>query len=137
MTGSGHPTASFVYKLVAIADGPGTDDALRPVAKRSPGKISVGGRKRAWRRFDGSGHAVAEHVEVVDAGWSDEATAAGEGRALQVRAVADGRRLHQPSADDVRAHHVAARRELRPLHRMIVAAEPAFVAEPVNPRSAP
>src|SRR5690606_71948 len=49
VTGSGAPTASLVYKLVARADRPGEDVSLRPVAKRSPGKPSRGGRKTAVR----------------------------------------------------------------------------------------
>ncbi|MGA8046031.1 MAG: nicotinate phosphoribosyltransferase [Dermatophilaceae bacterium] len=51
-TGSGHPTASMVYKLVAVGDSPG--DELRPVAKSSESKASVGGRKTAYRYPDGS-----------------------------------------------------------------------------------
>jgi nicotinate phosphoribosyltransferase len=59
--GSGAPTAALVYKLVARADtdGPGP---LRPVAKRSVGKPSRGGRKWATRRLDESGSAIAEVV---------------------------------------------------------------------------
>jgi nicotinate phosphoribosyltransferase len=46
VTGLGHPTAGFVYKLVAIG---GHGGRQHPVAKLSPGKESVGGRKTAWR----------------------------------------------------------------------------------------
>lgn len=53
VTGSGAPTAGFVYKLVAIARTPGFDAPLVPVAKRSAGKSTVGGRKWAFRRPDG------------------------------------------------------------------------------------
>ena len=49
VTGSGAPTAGFVYKLVAIAHDDGPDAALVPVAKRSAGKSTVGGRKWAYR----------------------------------------------------------------------------------------
>jgi nicotinate phosphoribosyltransferase len=144
VTGSGHPTASFVYKLVAIADDTDPDGPLRPVAKRSVGKVSVGGRKLAWRRFDDDGHATAEHVEVVEVAeraWPEEGAAPtaadGPHRPLQVRAVIDGERRHRPSADEVRAHHAAARAELRPLDRMIVAGPPALSAVPVPRRSTP
>ena len=54
VTGSGSPTVGFVYKLVAVADEPGADAPLRPVAKRSAGKGTVGGRKWAYRQADGS-----------------------------------------------------------------------------------
>ncbi len=53
VTGSGAPTAGFVYKLVAIADGDGPDAPLRAVAKSSAGKTTRGGRKWAWRTADG------------------------------------------------------------------------------------
>ena len=55
VTGSGAPTAALVYKLVARADSdePGP---LRPVAKRSVGKPSRGGRKWAVRRASTAGH---------------------------------------------------------------------------------
>jgi nicotinate phosphoribosyltransferase len=54
VTGSGAPTAGMVYKLVE-RDGV-------PVAKRSEGKNSVGGRKYAVRRHDTAGTATAEVV---------------------------------------------------------------------------
>ncbi len=52
VTGSGAPTAGFVYKLVE-RDGV-------PVAKRSVGKPSRGGRKYAVRRHDAAGTMTAE-----------------------------------------------------------------------------
>src|SRR3954467_1579004 len=57
VTGSGAPTMGMVYKLVE-RDG-------IPVAKRSEGKASVGGRKNAVRRHDRSGTAI---TEVISAG---------------------------------------------------------------------
>jgi nicotinate phosphoribosyltransferase len=54
VTGSGAPTMGMVYKLVA-RDGV-------PVAKKSEGKNSVGGRKSAVRRHDAAGTATAEVV---------------------------------------------------------------------------
>ncbi len=50
VTGSGHPTCGFVYKLVARADSTDDDAELRSVAKKSTDKISIGGRKWALRR---------------------------------------------------------------------------------------
>jgi nicotinate phosphoribosyltransferase len=52
VTGSGAPTAGFVYKLVEV-DG-------RPVAKRSEDKVTHGGRKTAVRRHRPSGTAIEE-----------------------------------------------------------------------------
>jgi nicotinate phosphoribosyltransferase len=60
VTGSGAPTAALVYKLVARALDSHGD--LRPVAKRSVGKPSKGGRKWAVRHHDASGTATAEVV---------------------------------------------------------------------------
>ena len=96
VTGSGHPTAGFVYKLVEV-DG-------RPVAKASPGKLSVGGRKHAARLVE-HGLATREalsHREIPP------------GRPLQVAVVEDGVVTHDPSLDEIRAHHLAARAELPP-----------------------
>lgn len=60
VTGSGHPTASMVYKLVAIEEEDGT---MRPVAKASSGKISIGGAKDAYRIVNkNTGLARAELV---------------------------------------------------------------------------
>lgn len=61
VTGSGSPTAGFVYKLVARE---GADGAMEAVEKRSPGKVSHGGRKHAARRHDESGTAVLEVVRT-------------------------------------------------------------------------
>ncbi|HWB68325.1 MAG TPA: nicotinate phosphoribosyltransferase [Mycobacteriales bacterium] len=92
VTGSGVPTAGFVYKLVARE----TADGWRPVEKRSPGKPSRGGRKQAARRLDANGTAVAEVLRIDPAGVGD-----GE-RALQVRVVADGEVLGAASLQQAR-----------------------------------
>jgi nicotinate phosphoribosyltransferase len=57
VTGSGVPTAGFVYKLVARW----VDGGWLSVAKKSAGKGSVGGRKWPARRLE-DGVAVEEHV---------------------------------------------------------------------------
>ena len=61
VTGSGVPTASLVYKLVARQ---GASGRLEPVAKRSVGKPTIGGRKWAVRTLDPAGTAVAEVVST-------------------------------------------------------------------------
>ena len=62
VTGSGAPTAALVYKLVARAlDEKGE---LHPVAKRSVGKPSRGGRKWAVRHTDDAGVAELELVTL-------------------------------------------------------------------------
>jgi nicotinate phosphoribosyltransferase len=66
VTGSGAPTAALVYKLVARADSDNPDAPLRPVAKRSVGKPSKGGRKWAVREIDGHGRARTEVVSTAE-----------------------------------------------------------------------
>jgi nicotinate phosphoribosyltransferase len=61
VTGSGAPTAALVYKLVARED-PQRPGQLLPVAKRSVGKPSKGGRKWAARQLDEAGVAHSELV---------------------------------------------------------------------------
>ncbi|MBM7848996.1 nicotinate phosphoribosyltransferase [Arthrobacter roseus] len=61
VTGSGHPTAGMVYKLVARENDDGT---FVSVAKASKGKVSVGGRKDAMRRRNSTGRATAEVISI-------------------------------------------------------------------------
>ena len=61
VTGSGHPTCGFVYKLVARE---GDDGEMVGVAKKSKDKISIGGRKYALRRRDAHGVAEAEVIGI-------------------------------------------------------------------------
>jgi nicotinate phosphoribosyltransferase len=102
VTGSGHPTCSMVYKLVARA---GSDDPaapLMPVAKRSvSGKSSIGGRKWAARRVDADGVAEAE---VIGTGPVPAELA---GRQLLVELVRDGEVLAREALDVPRARHRA------------------------------
>ncbi len=64
VTGSGAPTANFVYKLVAIDKGLGRN--LEPVAKTSAAKETLGGRKSPWRVLDSDNKAVMEFLELTD-----------------------------------------------------------------------
>jgi nicotinate phosphoribosyltransferase len=106
VTGSGHPTAGFVYKLVEV-DG-------RPVSKRSTGKATIGGAKRAYRVLDDEG--TASHELLVPPG-----PAPPRGRPLDVLLYehgdpASGAQLDgtfDGTLDLARAHHRAARAELR------------------------
>ncbi|MFG3441774.1 nicotinate phosphoribosyltransferase [Nonomuraea sp. NPDC047897] len=64
VTGSGVPTAALVYKLVARETASGD---LEPVAKRSVGKPSRGGRKDAYRLLDEHGRAETELITTSGA----------------------------------------------------------------------
>ncbi|WPR65994.1 nicotinate phosphoribosyltransferase [Glutamicibacter protophormiae] len=81
VTGSGHPTASMVYKLVSRQDNAGQ---WIPVAKAAANKASVGGRKYAVRELNARGRAVAEVVSTA------EYTTGGPERDLMVPLVVDG-----------------------------------------------
>jgi nicotinate phosphoribosyltransferase len=122
-TGSGHPTAGMVYKLVSIGDSPDAGTPMRSVAKTAAGKASAGGRKTAYRRLDGAGTAVEE---VVVVGGQPPDT----GRLLQVAVFADGVLVDQPDLAAVRRHHESARAELPPAARAIAEGDAALVATP-------
>jgi putative nicotinate phosphoribosyltransferase len=113
VTGSGHPTAGFVYKLVEV-DG-------RSVAKASLGKISIGGRKTATRDLV-DGTAVRELLGRSSAPPPP-------GRLLQVAAVQDGMVVHRPTLDEIRAHHLATRAELPPIALSVTHGSPALEGE--------
>ena len=104
VTGSGHPTCGFVYKLVARA---GDDGEMVSVAKRSTDKISIGGRKHALRRRDAAGVARAEVVGIGAAPADD-----GDDRPLLVPLVSAGEVVGRTTLDEARAHHLMARAEL-------------------------
>ena len=123
VTGSGAPTASLVYKLVARADSPDPDAPLRPVAKRSIGKPSRGGRKWAVRRVDGDGVARAE---VVTTG----APAPGPyDRELLVPLVRGGATVGREALDEARARHRRALQELPGTARQLSRGDPAIPTE--------
>ena len=106
VTGSGHPTAGFVYKLVAIADRRGAP--MRPVAKKSANKASQGGRKLAFRQYNSAGHAAGESIIIRH-------TLEGlvePGRALQVVMWDETGRTHHATPDQARAHHAHVKAEL-------------------------
>jgi nicotinate phosphoribosyltransferase len=110
VTGSGVPTAGFVYKLVARR----TDEGWEPVAKRSVGKVSRGGRKHASRRLGPGGRAVAERVRTVH---RDRGVGGGDERDLQVEAVRDGEILDIDGLEEARTRCAASIEEL-PAHAM-------------------
>ncbi len=117
VTGSGHPTASLVYKLVAVADEPGADAPLRPVSKKSKDKVSVGGRKVAWREYDAAG---VLRRETFTAG--DEPAPAGL-RAVQVPVMRSGQVVHAPPVSEIRRFTAAAVASLPPGARAVAAGD--------------
>jgi nicotinate phosphoribosyltransferase len=118
VTGSGHPTCGFVYKLVAREDDRG---AMVDVAKKSKDKISVGGRKYALRRLDARGVAEAEVIGVGAPPVGDRFD-----RPLLVPLVADGQVVGAEPLDAARARHLRSREELPLRARQLQKGEPAI-----------
>jgi nicotinate phosphoribosyltransferase len=111
VVGSGAPTASMVYKLVARAGSTDPGAPLVSVAKKSVGKPSHGGRKLAYRRIDEDGVATEEVVLVGPA--ADRAQdGSGPDRPLLVPLIEHGEVLDRPSLTESRALHQRALAEL-------------------------
>jgi nicotinate phosphoribosyltransferase len=112
VTGSGYPTAGFVYKLVAHQKGHKWVD----VAKQSKGKTSKGGKKIAYRQLE-DGFATAELIGKKT------------GRKLQ-QVLFDGtpeqQYLGKAGVRLARAHHQKARSELLPNALRLSKGEPAI-----------
>jgi nicotinate phosphoribosyltransferase len=130
VTGSGHPTCSMVYKLVARAESADAQAPLVPVAKKSSGgKTSIGGRKWAARRLDADGIAEAEVVGTgaVPADLVD--------RQLLVELVKGGDVVAREPLDVVRDRHTAARDGLPLSATQLSRGEPVIPTEYVHGRS--
>ncbi|TDO46265.1 nicotinate phosphoribosyltransferase [Kribbella sp. VKM Ac-2527] len=104
VTGSGYPTCGFVYKLVAREDA---DGAMYPVAKKSPDKISIGGRKYALRRRNSAGVAEVELIGVGEPPVDD-----GDDRVLLKPLVEAGKIIGRTTPAESQAHHLKVRDEL-------------------------
>ncbi|MEX0170067.1 nicotinate phosphoribosyltransferase [Streptomyces sp. LMG1-1-1.1] len=107
VTGSGHPTCSMVYKLVARAASADLKAPLVPVAKKSlGGKASVAGRKWAARRPDAYG---VPEAEVVGTGAVPPELADHQ---LLVELVKGGDVVAREPLEAARSRHIAARAAL-------------------------
>ena len=118
VTGSGAPTVGLVYKLVAREDESGH---LRAVAKRSFGKLSVGGRKWAMRRIDARGVAQAEVIGIGEMPEPD-----GNDRTLLAPLMREGEIIANPSLDAARTHYEQSLAELPPRALQLSRGEPAI-----------
>lgn len=117
VTGSGAPTAGFVYKLVARARSDG--QACEPVAKAGGAKATIGGRKAAARRLR-DGRATAEVLRPWGTAPPDDE------RPLQVPVLIDGELQHDPDLDTIRAHHRSVLDELPTEAHRLEPGEPAW-----------
>jgi nicotinate phosphoribosyltransferase len=121
VTGSGHPTCGFVYKLVSRE---GHDGDMVDVAKKSKDKISIGGRKFALRRRSPRGVAQAEVVGIGAPPVDD-----GDDRSLIVPLVRDGEIVGRESLATMRERHAASREELPLTARQMSRGEPCIPTE--------
>ena len=126
VTGSGAPTASLVYKLVARSDGPEDDAPMRSVAKRSAGKPTRGGRKAAIRRVDARGTGYSE---VLTTG---EPTPGPRDRLLHVPLIQDGTVVGRETLEAARERHARAVRELPATALQLSKGDPALPTEFVD-----
>jgi nicotinate phosphoribosyltransferase len=94
VTGLGYPTAGFIYKLSAVEG--------RAVAKHSPGKATIGGRKWAWRVADRCEEILRLVPEPPPAG----------GRALQHPVIVRGNPQPVFDVTEARDHHQRVLAEL-------------------------
>lgn len=118
VTGSGHPTCGFVYKLVARAESDAPDAPLRPVAKKSKDKLSIGGRKQALRRLE-DGVASAEVITIEGDSDPDH-----DDRPLLVPLVRAGSPVGAEPLGTARDRHVRSRAELPMDARKLSRGEP-------------
>ncbi|WP_167219158.1 nicotinate phosphoribosyltransferase [Kribbella shirazensis] len=121
VTGSGYPTCGFVYKLVAREDANGE---LVPVAKKSPDKISIGGRKWALRRRSAAGVAEVELIGVCEPPEDD-----GNDRVLLKPLVEAGKIVGRTTPQESQAHHEKVRDELPRFASQLSRGEPVIPTE--------
>ncbi len=116
VTGSGHPTCGFVYKLVAREDAGGE---IVGVAKKSKDKISIGGRKYALRRRSAAGVAEAEVLGIGQPASND-----GDDRPLLVPLVRGGEVVGREPLLASRERHLRSRTELPLVARQLSRGDP-------------
>jgi nicotinate phosphoribosyltransferase len=120
---TGYMPPGFVFKLVAIEDG----TSMRPVAKRSIGKMSSGGVKDAYRLFE-DGVAVTELVVTRE---SRDTRPTAQRRSLVHGLVEHGVTVVDTSLEIARATARAAVAELPRSAFVLAAGEPVLTTEAV------
>lgn len=122
VTGSGHPTASMVFKLVARE---GEGDEMIAVAKKASGKASIGGRKYAYRAYDENGIVAEEFFKLEEIDFEEVLN--GRIVALQTK-YADNGVFTIPTVAEARAYHKVALKTLPETAKLTLAGEAAFAA---------
>lgn len=119
VTGSGHPTAGMVFKLV---EREGENGEMIPVAKRANGKKSVGGRKRAFRTYGNDGRISGEHFTLRNHSGLIE----GSIDELQAYYVDNGVFANLPTVEEIRDFHKKTMRTLPEEALLVGAGNAAF-----------
>lgn len=122
VTGSGHPTASMVFKLVEREDENGN---MIPVAKKASGKGSLGGRKFAYRGYNTDGKIIREFFTTKEIAAGD--ISFGLIVPLQVTYVEDGSYMTH-SVEEARLFHNQALHTLPKDAKRTLAGTAAFEA---------
>jgi len=130
VTGSGAPTAGLVYKLAAVGSADPSDPLL-PVAKKSSGKQTQGGRKDAFRVVAADGRATEEVVRLIDAAdqrlpFSEPGMVSDGVRGLLRRLVVGGEIVGREPLSAARERHAIAMNELPPGSLDLAAGPPAL-----------
>ena len=113
VTGSGAPTAGFVFKLVSKKD----DGNWIDVSKQSSGKTNLPGRKVATR-------VIENEIAVFD--LISRPNKNPQGRLLQIRYLSDGSILDLPSLEKARERFSLSLSELPSSARRLSDGEPAL-----------
>lgn len=125
VTGSGHPTASMVFKLV---EREGDNGEMIPVAKNASGKKSIGGRKHAYRTYDDTGLITGEFFTTE--GILPKTEGKLNVTPLQV-VYAENGNFTIPTVEESRAFHKKTLETLPEAAKMTLAGPAAFEAIPV------
>jgi nicotinate phosphoribosyltransferase len=112
VTGSGFPTAGFVFKMVAKLDG----KSWVNVSKQSAGKSNIPGRKIATRVSE-NGVAVQDRIST------DKAPT---GRQLQVAFISNGQIIYKPDLAAARDRFAKSLSELPATAKRLSDGEPAL-----------
>lgn len=124
VTGSGHPTASMVFKLV---EREGEDGEMIPVAKKATGKKSTGGLKIAFRTFDENGKISGEFYSLHELDVENHP----EAHPVQVVYVEEGK-YSIPTIEESRAFHSNILKTLPDSALLTVAGKAEFEAVEVS-----
>lgn len=120
VTGSGHPTAKMVFKLVEREDENGQ---MVPVSKKASGKKSIGGFKKAYRTFTEGKISGEYFVNRNDVFISKEETVPMQ------KVFADNGEFFIPSVEQSRRLHQQVLKQLPDEARLISAGNAALQAE--------